>query len=242
MKSLASFRHLVLVITMISLAACAKPFDSATRLADDPENEPQGVTMPSTEIPDNGSTSVSNEEQVLANYDYVDPTHLIPDRHLKAALLAYDSRKANLKNQNYLSVIDFSAYSGNKRFFIIDMKTGSVWAIHTAHGKGSDPEHDGYANKSLFSNVSGSNATSLGLYMTAETYSGSHGLSLRLDGLSSTNSNARDRAIVLHGADYVQEKTVIQGRSWGCPAVAMENRDKVVTMLKGGSLIYAGGY
>lgn len=242
MKSLANFKHLFLVITMITLAACAKPFDSAERLSDDPENEPAAVTMPSTTVPDNSSTSVGNQEQVLSNYDYVDPTHMIPDRHLKAALLAYDSRKANLKNQNYLSVIDFSAYSGNKRFFIIDMKTGTVLAIHTAHGKGSDPEHDGYANKTLFSNVSGSNATSLGLYMTAETYSGAHGLSLRLDGLSSTNSNARARAIVLHGADYVQEKTVIQGRSWGCPAVSMDLRDKVIGMLKGGSLIYAGGY
>lgn len=242
MKSLANLKHLVLIFTMITLAACAKP--SATRLADDPDNEPQSVTMPSTgdTTPADDSTSVSNEERILANYDYVDSTHMIPDRHLKAALLAYDARKANLKNPNYLSVIDFSAYSGTKRFFIIDMRTGSVWAIRTAHGKGSDPEHDGYANKNRFSNVSGSNATSLGVYMTAETYSGSHGLSLRLDGLSSTNSNARARAIVLHGADYVQESNVIQGRSWGCPAVAMANRDKVINMLKGGSLIYAGGY
>ena len=58
-------------------------------------------------------------------------------------------------------------------------------------------------------------------------------------GLSSTNSNVRARAIVIHGASYVQESSVIQGRSWGCPAVAMENRDTVVKALKGGSLIYA---
>lgn len=246
MKSLANFKGLILFMMMLfSLAACGKQFDSNIHLPDDPENEPQGISAPPVAGGDSGSNegaSSGDEDSVLASYNYVDPTRIVPDAHLKKALLYYDSHKSSLKNTAYLSVIDFSMKSTLKRFFIIDMKTGSVWAIHTAHGKGSDPEHDGYANKTLFSNVSGSNATSLGFYKAAETYSGSHGLSLRLDGLSSTNSNARSRAIVLHGADYVQEASVIQGRSWGCPAVAMENRDKVVNMLKGGSLIYAGGY
>ncbi|MCP5916770.1 murein L,D-transpeptidase catalytic domain family protein, partial [Klebsiella pneumoniae] len=75
------------------------------------------------------------------------------------------------------------------RFFIVDMNSGSVWPLHVAHGKGSDSNHDGYAEK--FSNTSGSNASSLGYYITAETYNGSNGYSLRLDGMSSTNSNAR---------------------------------------------------
>ena len=88
--------------------------------------------------------------------------------------------------------------------------------------------------------LAGSNASSLGYYMTAETYTGSHGYSLRLDGLSSTNSKVRSRAIVVHGADYVEEAAVIQGRSWGCPAVAMANRTTVINMIKGGSIIYAG--
>ncbi|HWU45027.1 MAG TPA: murein L,D-transpeptidase catalytic domain family protein, partial [Bdellovibrio sp.] len=70
-------------------------------------------------------------------------------------------------------------------------------------------------------------------------YDGSHGYSLSLDGLSSTNSNVRSRAIVVHGADYVSEADVIQGRSWGCPAVAMENRTKLIDMIKNGSIIYA---
>jgi hypothetical protein len=168
----------------------------------------------------------------------VDPTHVVPTKHLATALLYYDANKTTLKNPNVLSVIDFSQFSGNKRFFIIDMKTGSVWGIRVAHGSGSDPTHDGYAH--TFSNVSGSNMSSLGFYMTAETYTGDNGLSLRLDGLSSTNSNARSRAIVVHGASYVEEANVIQGRSWGCPAVAMENRDQVINLIKGGSLIYAG--
>ena len=137
-----------------------------------------------------------------------------------------------------MTVIDFAKRSSQNRFFVITIKTGSVWAIRTAHGKGSDAEHDGYAEK--FSNVPNSNASSLGAYIAAETYYGSHDLSLRLDGKSSTNSKARERAIVIHGASYVQEANVIQGRSWGCPAVSMPNRDKVVNTLKGGSLVFAG--
>jgi hypothetical protein len=117
------------------------------------------------------------------------------------------------------------------------METGAVWNIHVAHGKGSDSDHDGFAEK--FSNVNNSNATSLGFYKTAETYQGSHGYSLRLDGLSSTNSNARSRSIVVHGASYVEDKERIQGRSWGCPAVSMANYTKVINLIKGGSLILA---
>jgi hypothetical protein len=113
-----------------------------------------------------------------------------------------------------------------------------VKSIHVAHGKGSDSNNDGYATN--FSNKVNSEASSLGFYLTAETYHGNHGLSLRLDGLSSTNSKARERSVVLHGADYVREAEVKAGRSWGCPAVSMALRGDVIELLKGGSLIFAG--
>jgi hypothetical protein len=239
-----------LVLGFLSLGACGNslsPASSSTILPDDPGQEPastptsddnssSSVTPPSSVVTPPASPG-SAEDQVLALYDYVDPGHVVPDVPLKKALLYYDANKSHLKNSSVLSVIDFSQFSGKKRFFIIDMKSGSVWSIRVAHGKGSDPTHDGYAHS--FSNVSGSNATSLGFYMTAETYYGDNGYSLRLDGLSSTNSNARSRAIVVHGASYVEEANVVQGRSWGCPAVALENRDKVINLIKGGSLIYA---
>jgi hypothetical protein len=110
--------------------------------------------------------------------------------------------------------------------------------LPVAHGKGSDPKHQGLAN--VFSDRTGSNATSLGFFKTADVYTGSHGLSLRLDGLSATNAHARIRTIVIHGADYVKDGRSIQGRSWGCPAVPIANRDAVIELLKNGSLIYAG--
>lgn len=231
----------------LATAACGRAGDNVEKLTDDPMSEPLN---PGTENPaDDGSKdlmetpvtdggSVTETDGVLAKYDHLDPKKLVPDGLLRKAVAYYDANLSKIANKKYLSVIDFSLRSTVARFFIIDMKSGEVWAIRVAHGKGSDPGHDGFAES--FSNVSGSNKSSVGIYRAAESYSGSHGLSLRLDGLSSTNSNARSRAIVIHGADYVQEKSVIQGRSWGCPAVSMENRTKVVNSLKGGSIIYAG--
>lgn len=254
----------ILVLTL-SLSACGP---GTPVLPDDPNNEPtaatpgnetdrQGNSQEVTEIPNIPDTAIvppessptspaldpapapalTEREEILKLYDYVDPNRIVPDKHLEEAILYYHQRKAKLKNSSVLSVIDFSQSSTEKRFHIINMSTGSVWSLHVSHGKGSDSDHDGYAEK--FSNTSGSNATSLGFYQTAETYEGSNGYSLRLDGLSSTNSNARTRAVVVHGASYVQDSKVIQGRSWGCPAVSMANRTKVINLIKGGSLIYA---
>lgn len=234
------FSTALLMTSLLTLAACGGSPNRDVTLPDDPTQE-QIVDTPTTNdklLPDASDTLASSQrETILKNYDYVDPTRVVPYKALSDALIYFHQNKSSFKNTDYLSVINFGQSSKEKRFYIINMKTGSVWAIHTAHGKGSDPNHDGYAK--IFSNVSGSNASSLGVYRTAETYNGSHGLSLRLDGLSSTNSNVRARAVVIHGASYVQEANVIQGRSWGCPAVAMENRDAVVKYLKGGSMIWA---
>ena len=191
-----------------------------------------------TPPPDSGATLPPTEkEKILAEYDYVDPTHIVPTKALEQALIYYHDNKAKIANLKVLSIIDFSQSSTKKRWYFINMETGAVWNIHVAHGKGSDSNHDGYAEK--FSNVSGSNASSLGIYKTAETYQGSHGYSLRLDGLSTTNSKVRSRSIVVHGADYVKDSAVIQGRSWGCPAVSMANYKKVIDLIKAGSIILA---
>ena len=135
-------------------------------------------------------------------------------------------------------MVDFSKHSGKKRFFLIDMRTGSVQSHVVAHGSGSDADNNGTAEK--FSNLSGSNASSLGYYLTAEIYSGKHGRSMRLDGLSDTNYRARDRAVVVHTASYVKEGNSKQGRSWGCLVLDEDVKDAIVDKIKGGSVIYAG--
>lgn len=200
------------------------------RLSPEQENELSQIKEP--------KLSPEQIKAILEQYLYVDPHRTIPRVLLDKALVFYHVNKPYLPNPNYLSIINFSLHSSEPRFYIIAMATGEVSALHAAHGTGSDPNSTGYATR--FSNKPGSHQSSLGFYRTAETYFGKHGYSLRLDGLSDTNSNARARAIVIHGASYVQDKNVKQGRSWGCPAVSMAQRTKVIDMLKEGSLIYAG--
>lgn len=139
--------------------------------------------------------------------------------------------------QDYVVLIDFSVHSSKVRFFLVNLSSGKTESYHVAHGRESDPGFTGYATS--FSNTPGSNKTAIGYYKTAETYTGAHGLSLKLDGLSSTNSNARSRAIVIHAADYVYEKDQKAGRSLGCPALAPEVAKRLVPLLKNGVLIYA---
>lgn len=170
-------------------------------------------------------------------FDHVDPENLIPDDLQMKALAFYEQKREELQNDRYVVVIDFSKHSSKERFFIIDMQSGDVETYLTSHGKNSDPKHTGFAQS--FSNVNNSLQSSLGLYMTAESYYGSNGYSLRLDGLSSTNSNARKRAIVIHGADYVKPGKLM-GRSYGCPALENRYNADIIDRIKGGALIYAG--
>lgn len=236
------------------LLACAQ---DVAKLPDDPDNEPIAIPAPEqgNETPPAQSPAPlpplapapppvaevpeSDRDQILALYDYLDPQRIVPTRHLEDAIVYFHLNKAQFKNQKVISIIDFSQSSRNKRWYFINMQSGAVWNIHVSHGKGSDRNHDGFAEK--FSNVEGSNATSLGAYRTAETYSGKWGYSMRLDGLSRSNSQARKRAIVVHGADYVKDQDVIQGRSWGCPAVSLANARRVIDLIKEGSLIFAVG-
>lgn len=185
-------------------------------------------------LPNTGG-EVNND--ILQKYDYVDPGQLINRVPLSRALEYYDQNKSSIDNTDYLSVIDFSKHSNLRRFYVIDMRSGQVEAIKTSHGKNSDSNNDGYADK--FSNTANSKMSSLGFYQAAETYIGKHGYSMRLDGLSSTNSNARSRAIVIHPADYVDEDGSWTGRSWGCPAIDPELSSRIIDYIKEGSIIYA---
>ncbi len=162
----------------------------------------------------------------------------VPEDLMRKALAYYSANAAKIQNKKYIGIVDFSAHSSKQRFFIVDMQSGAVHAIHVAHGKGSDPDGDGYATR--FSNTPESKASSLGFYLTGPMYYGSHGKSMRLLGQSPTNSNALARAVVIHESAYVREANVIQGRSFGCLAVATTEIRQVLASLNGGALIYAG--
>ena len=149
-------------------------------------------------------------------------------------------------DHRYAAVLDFSEHSSRPRFYVIDRSSEQVvQSFHVAHGIGSEgPDDDGYAE--TFSNVPDSETSSLGLYLTGTTYiSGrpGHGLSMRLHGLSESNSLAFERLIVIHGHSYMDPDLVqAQGKaglSEGCMVFSAGDRDTVVRMLRGGALIYA---
>lgn len=177
----------------------------------------------------------SSREVILGKYKHLDPQKLVSRSLLEHAVLFFEKNKLLIPRQDALTVIDFSKHSSQRRFFVINLRTGGVEALHTAHGVNSDQDHDGVATD--FSNIEGSLQTSLGFLLTAETYSGQHGYSLRLDGVSETTSNARTRAIVIHAAEYVQPGLEKMGRSWGCPALATAVNRRVIDQIKNGSLI-----
>ena len=162
----------------------------------------------------------------------------IPEDLKQKALAYFNANADKIKNKNFIGIVDFGAHSSRERFFILNVQSGEVHAMHVAHGTGSDPDGDGYATR--FSNVPNSKASSLGFYVTGALYSGSHGKSMRLHGVSSTNSNALSRAVVVHESAYVREANVRQGRSFGCLAVSGTEIRKVLSSLNGGALIYAG--
>lgn len=180
----------------------------------------------------------STQDEILARYQHLDPNNWVPSDLLKDAVLYFDANKERFPNQAYITVIDFKPRSDNYRFFLIDMATGEVERYRTTHGIGSDKNNDGFAES--FGNVINSGKSSLGFIRTAEVYYGKYKRSLRLDGLSSTNSNVRARAIVYHGWDKVKEAPVIQGLSWGCPTIDWQYKDAILDKIKEGSLFYIG--
>jgi hypothetical protein len=161
---------------------------------------------------------------------------------LRRALEALEHHHESISYRDFIGVADFSLPSRAPRFHLVNLADGSVRSHLVAHGRGSDPSHTGRLER--FSNEPHSNATSAGAYRTGSLYVGAHGHSMRLEGLDPTNSNALSRAIVVHGAWYVNEQVTghsgILGRSQGCFAVADSSFPEIMGRLESGRLIYAG--
>ena len=149
-------------------------------------------------------------------------------------------KKGRLRNSNVLTIIDYTLSSLRKRLFVMDIRSGRLlYNTFVAHGMKSGGE---YARK--FSNAPESNESSLGFYVTMNTYKGKHGLALRLKGLErGINDNALSRGIVLHGAPYVSARygrgLGFMGRSEGCPAVPQEEAGGIIRSISNGSAVFA---
>jgi hypothetical protein len=169
------------------------------------------------------------------------------DREIDPSLIrrardALERHQDSISHRDFIGVADFSLPSRVPRFHLVNLADGSVRSHLVAHGRGSDPLHTGWLER--FSNEPHSNATSAGAYKTGSLYVGAHGHSMRLEGLDPTNSNALSRAIVVHGAWYVNKETIgnsgMLGRSQGCFAVADSSLPEIMARLGPDRLIYAG--
>ncbi len=140
-----------------------------------------------------------------------------------------------------VGIADFSRPSNEPRFFVVDMISGQVRPFLVAHGRGSDPEHEGVVRR--FSNEFESLASSRGAFLTHTWYEGVHGPSMRLYGLDPDNSNAEARAIVVHGAWYANpdmiEKWGKLGRSDGCFAFPEYDLMQIIARVGPGRLIFS---
>jgi hypothetical protein len=170
---------------------------------------------------------------------------LAPDANPQVLRLALQARACAIHHgeaqaDDRLAVIDYSQPSTDPRLWVFELAPlRLLYREHVAHGRGSG---ENFALR--FSNVEGSHQSSLGLFRTAETYQGGNGYSLRMDGLEpGINDRARSRAIVMHGAPYVNPELAQRqgrlGRSFGCPAVRREVAQGVIDSLKQGQLLFA---
>jgi len=148
--------------------------------------------------------------------------------------------KKNLVNRSeYLTICDFSQSSRQKRLYVIDLNNKKlVINTYVAHGRNSGAE---YANR--FSNKPNSLQSSLGFYLTKNTYTGEHGLALRIEGIDAGfNDKAMRRNIVIHGATYIDNSWLghgnYMGRSYGCPAIPQKESNTLINTIKNGTCLF----
>lgn len=160
---------------------------------------------------------------------------------LDLAKLEMERVRGQLWRTDVVAVADFGLPSALPRFHFANLESGTVRSFLVAHGKGSDPEHDGFLKH--FSNEPGSLATSRGAFITYEWYKGKYGTSIRLGGVDGDNSRALDRAIVMHAAWYANpdmlDKWGKLGRSDGCFAMGESDFNEALWHLSGGRLLFA---
>jgi hypothetical protein len=204
-----------------------------------------------TDLPDgkNQPSLFSNPENISALhhtadsiYDLVGLTYYGLERNVFYNAykgFEYLKSKGKIKKKNLLTICDYSQSSNNKRLYVIDLEAGFLlYNTFVSHGKNSGEE---YATS--FSNLGESNQSSLGFLVTAETYSGIAGISMRFNGMEKGfNDNVRQRNIVMHGSMFVNESTIRQkgviGNSLGCPAVPYGTHTRIINLIKDGSCFF----
>ena len=172
----------------------------------------------------------------------LDPQSLVRPALMAAAMAALDVHHPRIPLRDRMYLVDFQKFSGEERFYEVDLIAGRVTPFRTCHGRGSDPEHSGYARR--FSNEPESYMSSVGAFATAGAgWGAQQGPNVLLDGLEYTNNLARDRAIIVHGADYADPEFLARegklGRSYGCFSTAHTDLPMLRERMGEGRLLYA---
>ena len=172
----------------------------------------------------------------------LDPRGRVRKDLMERAMAALDVHHRRLPLRDRMYLVDFTKFSGDERLYEVDLEGGQVTVLRTCHGRGSDPAHSGYAQR--FSNTPDSNMSSVGAYATAGASWGSQqGPNVLLDGLEYSNDKARERAIIIHGADYADPDFLARegklGRSYGCFSVAHADLPALRERMGQGRLLFA---
>jgi hypothetical protein len=172
----------------------------------------------------------------------LDPRGAVRKELMERAMAALDIHHRRLPLRDKMYLVDFQKFSGDERLYEVDLVGGNVTVLRTCHGRGSDPTHTGYAQR--FSNTPDSNMSSVGAFATAGASWGSQqGPNVLLDGLEYTNDKARERAIIIHGADYADPDFLARegklGRSYGCFSVAHADLPALRERMGEGRLLFA---
>ncbi len=185
--------------------------------------------------------STTEKENTATSYQQLADSNGFSEMALSIALKGLNNLIENrvITNDSILSLIDYDKPSDSERFYVINLKNGKlIYKSLVAHGKNS-----GVVTPTNFSNCPRSFMSSLGLFVTSDTYQGKHGYSLRLIGMDKgLNDNALSRSIVIHGANYVSEDYIKQngriGRSYGCPALPTATSTEIIDEIKNGSCLF----
>ncbi len=164
-----------------------------------------------------------------------------PVDYLAVARQQLERQGNRIGQTDRVGIVDFGLPSSRPRFALVDLVAGTIDLYPVTHGRGSDPQHDGWLKS--FSNRVGSLASSRGAYRTSDYYWGANGSSMRLAGLEPDNSNADIRAIVVHGAWYADPALIATqgklGRSEGCFVFGEALLPQILYKLGPGRLLFA---
>lgn len=190
-----------------------------------------------TKEPSHSTTEPTPIDTCQQLYSKIHLDNIVNYEAFEQAMVGYN--KLSIKNKDIITIIDFSKPSTEERLYVIDLKHEKLlFSSVVAHGKKSG---DNFATS--FSNRMGSHQSSLGFFLTENTYKGRNGYSLILNGLEKNiNDRAKERAVVIHGADYANPSVIASsgrlGRSFGCPALPESINRAVIDVIKGGTLLY----